>query len=144
MAYSPQLYIRPAALTDLTITLTRNDEVVETWTLNDFVLIQDSYWQGTITYELRTDIITIESTGYQTQTIEIHWLTDYNITLNPVEFSNIETNSIKYYCKDVVARDSITDIETTLAEKVNTADIWYDSSTSTLYIGVAQPSGEIL
>lgn len=138
MAYSPQLNIRPAALTDLTITLTRNDEVIETWTLNDFVLINDSYWQGTITYETRYDVITIESTGYQTQTIDIHWLTDYNITLSPVEFSNIETNSIKYYCKDVVARDSITGITTTLAEKVNTADIWYDSSTSTLYIGVAQ------
>lgn len=115
--YSKTLYIRPTTLTDLTVTLTRKNEVVNTWTLSDFVLGSSDgtnyYLQGTINNYVRNDILTVSSTGYQTQTIDIWRMTTDNITLTPLEFSNIETNSIKYYCKDEVARNSIANMQTT-------------------------------
>ena len=115
--YTKTLYIRPSTLTDLTVTLTRNNEVINTLSLNDFTLgSQDGinyYLQGTIKGYIRNDVLTISSTGYQTQTIDIWRMTTDNITLMPLEFSNIETNSIKYYCKDEVARNSIANMQTT-------------------------------
>lgn len=136
MAFSATLKIQPNTLTDLTVNITSSGLGNSTLTLSDFNIVGDNleasiqYYQG--------DTMEIISTGYQTQTLDIYHNISNIITLNPLEFSNIETNSIKYYCKDETARNSITDINTTLDTKLNTADVWYDSTTSTLNIGVAQ------
>jgi hypothetical protein len=135
MAYSATLKIQPNTLTDLTVII--NDEGGNTYTLSDFTVVNDNL-EASISYGSIQTTMTISSTGYQTQTIRIHTNIANPIILNPLEFSNIETNSIKYYCKDETARNSITDINTALDTKLNTADVWYDSTTSTLNIGVAQ------
>lgn len=130
------LKIQPITLTDLTVTRSQYDQVIDTLSLSDFT-VQNDYLESNINFRIG-DEATISSTGYQTQTITITAPFSNVIVLVPLEFSNIETNSIKYYCKDETARNSITDINTTLVSKLNTADVWYDSTTSTLNIGVAQ------
>ena len=136
MAYSATLKIQPNTLTDLTVNITSSSLGNSTLTLSDFTVVGDNL-EASITYN-QGDTMEIISTGYQTQTLDIYHNISNIITLNPLEFSNIETNSIKYYCKDETARNSITDINTALNTKLNTADVWYDSTTSTLNIGVAQ------
>ena len=136
MTYSATLKIQPNTLTDLTVNITSSSLGNSTLTLSDFTVVGDNL-EASITYK-RGDTMEIISTGYQTQTLDIYHNISNIITLNPLEFSNIETNSIKYYCKDETARNSITDINTALDTKLNTADVWYDSTTSTLNIGVAQ------
>lgn len=134
---SGTLKIQPTTLTDLTVIRSQYGEVKNTLSLSDFTA-QNDYLESNINF-IVGDEVTISSTGYQTQTITVEPSTFNNaIVLVPLEFSNIETNSIKYYCKDETARNSITDINTTLDTKLNTADVWYDSTTSTLNIGVAQ------
>lgn len=148
MAYSKTIYIQPTTLTDLTVTLTRNNEVVNTWTLSDFVLGSSDgtnyYLQGTIDNYVRNDILTISSTGYQTQTIDIWRMITDNITLTPLEFSNIETNSIKYYCKDEVARNSITSIATDLNNKAGTDLANVTNTGKVLMSGMGMPSKKAL
>ena len=136
MAYSATLKIQPNTLTDLTVNITSSSLGNSTLTLSDFNIVGDNL-EANIEYN-RGDTMEIISTGYQTQTLNIYQNISNIITLNPLEFSNIETNSIKYFCKDETARNSIADIKTALDTKLNTADVWYDSTTSTLNIGVAQ------
>lgn len=135
---SGTLKIQPTTLTDLTVTRSQYDQVINTLSLSDFT-VQNDYLESNINF-IAGDEATISSTGYQTQTITVVAPSTFNnaIVLVPLEFSNIETNSVKYYCKDETARNSITDINTALDTKLNTADVWYDSTTSTLNIGVAQ------
>lgn len=119
MAYQATLKIQPNTLTDLTVNITSNVLGDSTLTLSDFTVVGDNL-EASIKYN-QGDTMEIISTGYQTQTLNIYQNISNIITLNPLEFSNIETNSIKYYCKDETARNSITDINTTLDGKVNKA-----------------------
>lgn len=43
-----------------------------------------------------------------------------------------------YWVKDIDAREILEETQGQLDNKVNSSDIWYDNTTSTLYIGVAQ------
>ena len=135
MAYTTTLQIQPNTLTDLTVEVKRNLGV-NTYTLSDFTVSGDNL-EGNITYFNTSNQVTISSTGYHTVVTDISAITNTVVTLD-LEFSNFEANSTKYYCKDETARNSITDINTALDTKLNTADVWYDSTTSTLNIGIAQ------
>lgn len=135
MAYTTTLQIQPNTLTDLTVEVKHNLGV-NTYTLSDFTVSGDNL-EGYITYLHTSNQVTISSTGYHTVVTDISAITNTVVTLD-FEFSNFEANSTKYYCKDETARNSITDINTALDTKLNTADVWYDSTTSTLNIGVAQ------
>ena len=137
------LKIQPTTLTDLTVTRSQYDQVINTLSLSDFT-VQNDYLESNINFIAR-DKATISSTGYQTQTITVDPSTFKNaIVLVPLEFSNIETNSIKYYCKDEVARNSITSITTDLSNKAETDLANVTDAGKVLMSGMGMPSNKAL
>lgn len=150
MAYRQPLYISPTTLTDLTVIIIFENSAFpyHILTLDDFTEVDNELYNNTAVIGNCT--FTIYSSGYQIETFNVvtTQITDKHITLTPTVYcSNISDGSNTYYIKDNYSRQ----LESNLLEilsykadtwaldaKLNTADVWYDSTTSTLNIGVAQ------
>jgi len=89
--------------------------------------------------------LTITSPGCQGVSFVADDSVEFDVFLKKYRtVSQLSDGTNIYWVKDIDAREILeskadsSDIQTQLDNKVNSSDIWYDSTTSTLYIGVPQ------
>ena len=126
MVYRTEIKIKPADLTDLTVTTD-----LSSWNLEQFT-IEDNALIGDISATDNTANITISSTGYITQTIAFSDIppTIYLIPANEVETLSDGTNS--YPIADKMARLMLDDKADIIDIPTKTSDLTNDSNFATV------------
>lgn len=83
--------------------------------------------------------LTITSPGCQGVSFVADDSVEFDVFLKKYQLaSQISDGTNSYWIKDIDAREILEETQGQLDNKVNSSDIWYDNTTSTLYIGVAQ------
>ena len=148
MAAPTTIRITPVTLTDLII-IVESTNNIEVKTLADCAV-----GASAITLSLETGRYNLRfySQGYNVGILENVSGVGNRIELTPTsDYIKTSDGTNNYYVKDnysrkfgndlldiVMTKADSSDIQTQLDDKVNSSDIWYDSTTSTLYIGVPQ------
>ena len=148
MAAPTTIRITPVTLTDLII-IVESTNSIEVKTLADCTVgaLAITLSLATGSYNLR-----FYSQGYNVGILKNVSGVGNQIELTPTsDYIKTSDGTNNYYVKDnysrqfgndlldiVMTKADSSDIQTQLDNKVNSSDIWYDSTTSTLYIGVPQ------
>ena len=83
--------------------------------------------------------LTITSPGCQGVSFVADDSVEFDVFLKKYQLaSQISDGTNSYWIKDIDAREILEETQGQLDNKVNSSDIWYDNTTSTLYIGVEQ------
>lgn len=112
-------------------------------------ITEPGYWSTTV--EITQDMSPEEGSQWGPFTLNItspgcrgaSFVADDSVTFDVflkkyIFASQISDGTNSYWIKDIDAREILEEAQEQLDNKVNSSDIWYDSTSSTLYIGVSQ------
>lgn len=151
MASPTTIRITPVTLTELTI-IVESTNGIEVKTLADCDITTSAITLTLPRPPYSNVNLKFYSQGYNVGILENVSGIGNQIELTPTsDYIKTSDGTNNYYVKDnysrkfgndlldiVMTKADSSDIQTQLDDKVNSSDIWYDSTTSTLYIGVPQ------